>query len=107
VKTKKPFFKTAAEFDAFKAKQRLELKKEMLAKTKGNPRVTLLTAGQVKKEWNIRQEELDQVPVAMVVNGKPMYTEFLVDTIARKMDVKSALAYNTLGVSFPRLRSMK
>ena len=58
-KTKKPFFKTEAEFDAFKAKQRLELKKEMLAKTKGNPRVTLLTAGQVKTEWNISQEMLD------------------------------------------------
>lgn len=101
-KGKSPCKMTRAEFDAWRAKRRLKLKKKMLEKTKGNPRVTLLTAGQVKKEWNICQEHLDRVPVAMLVRGRPMYTEFLVDVYATSADAKKAMTYNLLGVSVPR-----
>lgn len=96
---------TQAEFDSWRAKKRLALKKKMSAMAKGNPKVVLLTASQIKKWWNISQEQLDKVPPAMMVNGKPMYTEFMVDVIATGASVKGALDYNLLGVSRPRSRS--
>lgn len=87
------------------AKDRGKVKKQMIAATKNNPRVVLFTAAQVKKFWNVPQEWIDRFPVAMIVRGKPMYTEFLVDANlpcsvedrASGEAVKIAIAYNLLG----------
>lgn len=93
------------------AKDRGRVKKQMMAATKNNPRVVLFTASQVKKFWCIPQEWVDKLPVAMIVRGKPMYTEFLVDANLPCSDgneddrIQIAIGYNLLGTVPQKRRS--
>ena len=58
---------------------RVKLEKEIRRATAKNRKITLLTPGQVRKFWKITADELKNVPVAAVFDGKPYYTEYQVD----------------------------
>ena len=74
-KTKKPTTVRAVK----KNPGRVKLEKEIRRATAKNRKITLLTPGQVRKFWKITADDLKNIPVAAVFDGKPYYTEYQVD----------------------------